>query len=221
MIAHAWFPIHRARAPIWAGVLLVAGCASPSPDPVAVSPASDSCPPEQARPAESTGDGPGAAGAGACGALWVVDAAGVDAGVLIRRGSDDNIAHRAIYDIVTVFHPPSGVFYELTMTDGVVRYPGTTFFQGSWCGQPVGVGIGGCTSCRAAWGTGFLHEDTWYGVVGGAEWEQAEAGSSRDAGVDAECTAHSTFNAKVYPIEPVAGLTPPVELAPPLHFQWR
>ena len=54
-------------------------------------------------------------------------------GVLVRRGSDDNIANRAIYDLVTVFHPGSGLFFEVTMSDGVARYPATTFFAGYDC----------------------------------------------------------------------------------------
>ncbi|MDP6945877.1 MAG: hypothetical protein QF464_17130, partial [Myxococcota bacterium] len=61
------------------------------------------------------------------GGVWVVDSAGQAVGALVRRGSDDNLVYRAIYDLVTVYHPESGLFFEITMTDGLVRHPSTTF----------------------------------------------------------------------------------------------
>ncbi len=168
--------------------------------------------PTRPRPGVGTGTG-----------LWVVDAAGVDAGVLMRRGSDDNVADRAIYDVVTVFHPASGLFYDLAMAGGVVLYPGTTFFAGAGCDVPVGLGVGGCTDCRAGFGLGVLHEGAWYEVVGGAAYEQASAGATISSGVSASCVPHSTFNAKVFPIVgvPPATTTPPTSFTPPLHFEWR
>ena len=75
-------------------------------DPVEVAPGdgvdeetttvADTIPPRD----DSTGPG-----AGTAGAIWVEDAQGQAAGVLVRRGSDDNIADRALYDFVTLFHP--------------------------------------------------------------------------------------------------------------------
>ena len=47
------------------------------------------------------------------------------------------------------------------------------------------------------------------------------AGSSHDAGVNEECTAHATFNAKVYPVEAVTGPAPPTALVAPLRIEWR
>lgn len=210
-------------------LVLLMACegAATSPSPVTVEPGSDRDDDRATRTARETQatspdpDGrrprPGASSGG----IWVVDAAGAELGILFRRGSDDNIAHRAIYDIVTVYHPGSGLFFEVTMTDARVRYPATTFFQGSWCGDPVGVGVGGCDTCRAGYGIGLLHGDAWWKAVEGSEWEQATAGSSHDAGVHEDCTAHATFNAKVFPVEPVVGPAPPVGLIAPLRLEWR
>ncbi len=153
--------------------------------------------------------------------LWVVDAVGVAAGLLIRRGSDNNLADRAIYDIITVYDPPSGLFYDLTMSDGVVRYPGTTFFWGPVCAEPVGLGVGGCTDCRAGYGIGFRHEGAWYRVVGGSTFELASAGSTKDSGLAEGCVVHGTTNAKVFPVELVAAASPPLTFVAPLHFEVR
>lgn len=164
-----------------------------------------------------TGPGPGSAAAG----VWVVDAEGVAAGVLFRRGSDDNIADRAYYDIVTVYHPGSGLFYELTLSDGRVRLPGDVFFTGSRCNTPVGLSVGGCQECRSAPGVGFLHEGQWYRAVPGVLYQQTPNGSVLGSGLAEECVAHGTSNSKAYPVEPVTGATPPTSFAPPLSFDWR
>ncbi len=163
--------------------------------------------------------GPGAGTDGVRG-IVVVDANDELAGVLVRRGSDDNVANRAIYDIVTVFHPDSGIFYELTMSDGQVRYPNNTLFTSFNCDEPVGVGIGGCTDCRAGFGTGFLHNGAWYVVEGGADWGPTDAGSIKSGGVATECVAHGTANAKSYPTRRVNGAAPPTVFAPPLSFRY-
>ncbi|PIE17019.1 MAG: hypothetical protein CSA66_06995 [Proteobacteria bacterium] len=183
-------------------------------DPVEVSP-SDGATEDAARPPDA-----GAAAAGA-GAIWVEDAAGVAAGVLVRRGSDDNIASRAIYDLVTVYHPDSGLFYEVTMTDGVVRYPATTMFRGYGCDVPIGVAVGACTDCRSGFGVGLRHGDAWWRVRGGVGYEQLAPGSTRSSGLSAECVTHGTSNAKAYPVDRVTGATPPQSLSPPLRFVWR
>src|SRR5690606_9164289 len=114
--------------------------------------------------------GPGDTGPGATpssGALWVEDADGVPVGVLVRRGGDDAIAGRAVYDAVMVFHPDSGLFFEATMADGVVRQPAATFFTGASCDTPVGVGSGGCAECRSGYGLAFRHDGAWWRVIGG------------------------------------------------------
>lgn len=153
--------------------------------------------------------------------LWVEDQNGVPVGLLVRRGSDDAVAARAIYDLVTVFHPPSGLFFEVSMTDAVVRYPANTFFEGFSCGTPMGIGVGSCTECRSAWGLGLLHGGKWWKVRGGATFETAGPGSVIKGGMSTECVAHGTSNAKLFPIDAVTGVTPPTTFAAPLRFVAR
>ena len=176
----------------------------------------DTAPPPDTRPPDTT---PGA-GEDASG-IWVVDQNGADVGLLVRRGSDDATASRAIYDFVTVFHPRSGLFFEVTMTDGVVRYPANTFFEGFGCDVPVGIGVGPCQDCRSAWGLGFFHAGRWYRVRGGAAWETRGPGSVLKGGIATECVAHGTANAKVFVVDPVETDAPPLSFAPPLRFQAR
>jgi hypothetical protein len=155
------------------------------------------------------------------GGLWAVDALDEPVGLLVRRGSDDNLADRAIYDLVTLYHPESNLFFEVTMTDAKPRYPTTTFFSTASCETPVGISAGGCLDCRSGSGIGFVHGDMWWRVASGKLFEQASAGSSQGGGIDEACTAHQTFNAKVFPVEQVTGPTPATDWEAPLHFEWR
>lgn len=160
-------------------------------------------------------------GASDASGIWVEDANGVGVGLLVRRGSDDATASRAIYDFVTVFEPVSGLFFEITMTDGLVRYPPNTFFASGACDIPVGIGVGPCTECRSAWGLGFSHLGKWYKVRGGALFETRGPGSVLKGGISTECVAHGTANAKVFVVDPVALDAPPATFAPPLRFVAR
>lgn len=153
--------------------------------------------------------------------LWVDDANGVPVGLLVRRGSDDATASRAIYDFVTVFDPVSGLFFELTMTDGQVRYPANTFFDGFSCETPIGIGVGPCTDCRSAWNLGFLHKGRWYKMRGGAAFETRGPGSVLKGGTATECVAHGTSNAKVFVVDALETNTPPTSFAAPLRFVAR
>src|SRR5262249_4204559 len=141
--------------------------------------------------------------------VWVDDANGVPVGLLVRRGSDDATANRAIYDFVTVYDPVSGLFFEVTMTDAIVRYPANTFFDGFSCDTPPGIGIGPCEECRSGWTLGFLHAGRWYKVRGGASPEVRGPGSVMKGGLSSECVAHGTSNAKVYLVDPVDVNAPP------------
>jgi len=185
-------------------------------DPTDTTTLADTAAPPDTRPAD-TGTGAGSDASG----IWVVDDNGVDVGLLVRRGSDDATASRAIYDFVTVFHPDSGLFFEVTMTDGAVRYPANTFFQGYSCDVPIGIGVGPCQECRSAWGLGLLHGGRWYKVRGGAAWETRGPGSVLKGGIATECVAHGTANAKVFVVDAVEGAQPPVSFAPPLRFMAR
>jgi len=153
--------------------------------------------------------------------IWVEDANGVGVGLLVRRGSDDATASRAIYDFVTVFEPVSGLFFEVTMTDALVRYPPNTFFDGFSCDIPVGVGVGPCQECRSAWSLGFLHNSKWYKMRGGATFETRSPGSVLKGGIASECVAHGTNSAKVFVVDQVETNAPPVSFAAPLHFVAR
>ncbi len=155
------------------------------------------------------------------GGLWVVDAEGVPVGALVRRGGDDSRTGRALYDLVTVYAPASGLFFDITMADGQVRYPATTYFRDSRCQEPVGVAAGACATCVAGYGVGLLHAGTWWRVVGGAPVGQVAMGSTRAPGISETCVAHGTSSAKGYPIEPAPPPTPPTAFTPPLRFSWR
>ena len=157
---------------------------------------------------------------GATGGLWVIDNEGQRVGRLLRRGSDDNLVYRAIYDLVTVFHPESGLFFEVTMSDGVVRRPSTTFYQTASCDNPIGISYGGCAECRSGPGSAILHDETWYQVIPGLTFEVTSAGSTMGSGLQDECSSHHTDSAKIFPVEPVTGATPPSVFSPPLHFAW-
>ena len=150
--------------------------------------------------------------------LWVEDQDGVRLGLLVRRGSDDSTASRSIYDIVTVFHPASGLFFEVTMSDGLIRYPVNTYFSGFNCAEPVGVAVGACTECKSAYGLAFLHGDRWYQGEGGQTFRTMGADATMKGGMSTECVAHSTTSAKGYPIRRVENVVPPSSFTPPLRF---
>lgn len=166
---------------------------------------------------------PDTAGAtpGAPGNLWVEDATGQVAGILFRRGGDDQIGGKTIYDLVTVYHPESGLFYEVTMSDAVVRYPATTFFKGYNCDVPIGVASGGCTDCVSTYGMGLLHGSSWYRVRGGVTFDQLGPGSTIGPARTTECVSHGTSNAKGFPVDAVAGATPPTSFTAPLRVVFR
>lgn len=209
--------------------LLLTACGGPKDrvEPVEVSPpsdsalpadsaAADSAPAPDARPpADTTGAGPTGGG------LWVEDANGQLVGWLVRRGSDDSIAHRVIYDIVTVFHPESGLFFEVTMSDGVVRFPNTVYFKDYACANPIGVAAGTCADCKSAFGVGFRHGGRWWRMRGGAAYELMAMGSTLGSGLGGDCVSHGTSNAKGYPVDEVDGPAPPLDFAPPLRFVFR
>ncbi|MCB9727818.1 MAG: hypothetical protein H6746_04930 [Deltaproteobacteria bacterium] len=208
-------------------------CTGGERSPVTVPPADAPGADERAGPEDSTAlpeatpaDGhpadrwqPGTGGTG--GGLFVVDAQGTDLGLLIRRGSDDSVAGRTIYDTVTVFHPGSGLFFDITMTDATPLLPGTTFFTSSDCATPVGVSAGGCATCLAGHGIGFLHGGAWWRVVAGAAREAIANGSARGPTADAACVPHSSSNSPAFPVEPVSGPHPPTAFVPPLRFAYR
>jgi hypothetical protein len=164
---------------------------------------------------------PVAPGATPAGQLWVVDDAGLVVGALVRRGSDDTTAGRTIYDLVTVFHPDSGLFFEVAMTEGRVLYPANTFFAGYGCDTPIGIGAGGCAECRAGFGLGFLHGGRWWEVRGGSSFDTMGPGSVIKGALSTECVPHGTSNAKLFRIDPVTGTSPPTSFTPPLRFEWR
>jgi hypothetical protein len=125
---------------------------------------------------------------------------------------------RAIYDFVTVYHPDSGLFFEVTMTDGVVRYP-EHLLQGFSC--DVRRHRRRSCQCRSAWGIGILHAGRWYKVRGGATWETRGPGSVLKGGIATECVAHGTASAKVFVVDPVEANPPPLSFAAPLRFVVR
>jgi len=204
-----------------AALLLIPGaCGDPTPagvDPVEVGAADDTAV-DAARPAETDTQAPAA---GTPGNLWVEDAGGQLAGVLFRRGNDDQVGGKAIYDLVTVYHPASGLFYDVTLSDAVVRYPTTTYFGGYNCDVPIGVAAGGCADCVSNYGTGLRHGGRWYRVRGGVTYEQMAPGSTRGAARTTECVAHGTTNAKGFPVDEVVANAPPATFAPPLKVVWR
>lgn len=155
------------------------------------------------------------------GGVWVVDSAGQNVGALVRRGSDDNLVYRSIYDLVTVYHPESGLFFEITMTDGLVRHPSTTFFATSDCQDPVGISYGGCSECRSGPGTALLHDGVWYRVTPGVHFEVTTANSTRGSGLEEQCSSHHTDSAKVFKVTDVGSTHPPTTFTPPLHFAWK
>ena len=183
-----------------------------TPPPTATAVASDAG--AEATPHETTPP----AGVDDPSGLWVEDQDGVRLGLLVRRGSDDSTASRSIYDIVTVFHPASGLFFEVTMSDGVIRYPVNTYFSGFNCVEPVGVAVGACTECKSAYGLAFLHGDRWYQVEGGQTFQTMGADATMKGGMSTECVAHSTTSAKGYPIRRVENVVPPSSFSPPLRF---
>ena len=198
-----------------ASMVASSGCSdtSSTPTPVVI-PRGDSAAVDSIDDAQSSGAAP-------TGAIWVEDAEGQPVGILFRRGSDDNVAHRAIYDLVTVFHPQSGLFFDVTMTDAVVRHPHTVFFKGFDCDVPVGLSSGGCSDCRAGYGIGIFHRGVWWRVQGGVTSSATNAGSTRSPGLATECVSHGTSNAKAFPLVQVSGDTPPTQLTPPLSLSWR
>jgi hypothetical protein len=228
-----------------AAFCLIAACAEPGPvEPIAVA-ASDGTPTDNpavdvaipidaARTARQPDDAPTpdpdsdaiqprlpGAGDVEGGGVWVVDSAGQPVGALVRRGSDDNLVYRSIYDMVTVYHPESGLFFEITMTDGIVRRPSTTFYATANCEDPIGISYGGCSECRSGPGIGLLHDGQWYRVTPGVNFEVTTSGSTLGSGLEDTCSPHHTASAKVFPLNPAGSPSPPTAFTPPLHFAWR
>lgn len=217
--------------------LTVAACSEGKPGPTEVSASDDSAnvadtPAEATTPTAETAQPSDAEdnvevppdnppGAGDVSGVWVDDANGVPVGLLVRRGSDDSTASRAIYDFVTVYDPVSGLFFEVTMTDAEVRYPPNTFFEGFSCDTPLGIGRGPCEDCRSAWNLAFRHQGRWYKIRGGSTWETRGPGSVLKGGIATECVAHGTANAKVFLVDPVQTNAPPATFAAPLRFVAR
>ncbi|MFO0745195.1 MAG: hypothetical protein U1F43_05885 [Myxococcota bacterium] len=209
-----------------AAALALAAC-SDKPGPAVVGPGDDTpssddtptTPIDSAQPtdAPSTHDSHGGGNPDASG-IWVQDANGVPVGLLVRRGSDDQIADRAIYDIVTVFNPTSGLFFEITMSDGIVRYPQNTFFRGFDCQDPIGIGIGSCVDCKSGYGAAFLHTGRWFKVKGGVPFETMAPDAVFKGGLNTDCIAHGTSNAKGFPVVQVIENAPPTTFAAPLEF---
>ncbi len=205
-------------------LLALVACSDAKPGPEQVDPADTTQVPDGTTPDGTIPDAttnetrPGASDVSG---IWLEDANGVDVGLLVRRGSDDATASRAIYDFVTVFDPVSGLFFEVTMTDGRVRYPQNTFFQGGNCDIPVGIGVGTCAECRSAWGLGFSHAGRWYKVRGGATAETRSPNGVLKGGIADTCVAHGTSSAKVFVVDPVELDAPPAMFAAPLRFVAR
>lgn len=221
-----------ARTAPLALTLLLAACAD-KPGPAAVEPGDATATATDASPTGTTTadttsptasadggtpDRPLPSGNPNASGIWVQDADGNPVGLLVRRGSDDQIASRTIYDIVTVFHPQSGLFFEITMSDAVVRYPQNTFFRGFDCQEPIGIGIGSCTDCKSGFGTAFLHNGKWYKVRGGVTWDTMGPDALFKGGMNADCIAHGTSNAKGYPVVQVETNAPPTSFTAPLEF---
>lgn len=202
----------------------LAACADKA-DPIRVDPADlgdlaeADTPTDQTSDPDTPRDAP--LGATPTGGLWVFDDGGVPVGLLVRRGSDDVTSGRAIYDFVTVYHPDSDLFFEVTMSDGKVRLPPNTYFAGFGCDTPVGLGVGACTECRAAHSLGFLYGGRWWRLRAGATFAVMGPGSVMKGGLATECVAHGTANAKLFPVDPATGKTPPTSFAPPLRFAVR
>ena len=188
------------------------------PDAVEVSPGH-----EDTTPQDATRPGPDVNGpAGSGSAIWVLDAGDVPVGVLVRRGSDDSTTGDQVLDTVQVFNPSSGLFFDITMSDGVVRPPGILYFSDGNCSQPVGLAnTTGCGDCVSGYAQGVLAGGGWWRIRGGRKTVQkATVGSIRPStGLD--CTVHGAANTPVFEVERVTGVTPPTHFTPPLHFAWR
>jgi hypothetical protein len=217
-------------------VFAAGACGDAKPGPTAVepddgdtpaTPADDTAPvqetsaPDDADTRSDTPPPDNPPGAADVAGVWVDDANGVPVGLLIRRGSDDATASRAIYDFITVYDPVSGLFFELTMTDAEVRYPPNTFFDGFSCQTPIGIGNGPCQECRSAWNLAFRHQGKWYKLRGGATFETRGPGSVLKGGIATECVAHGTANAKVFVVDPLLTNAPPASFAAPLRIVAR
>ena len=150
--------------------------------------------------------------------LWVIDAQDQLVGRLVRRGSDDSRARSALYDRVQVYHPPSGLFFDVTMSDAQVRVPAKVYFKGASCAEPLGVAVGACSECRSGYGVAFLHDQTWYQVRGGQLAQVTPNDASLDMGVSATCVPHSSSSTRAFQVEEVVAAAPPGRFFPPLRF---
>lgn len=172
------------------------------------------------QPADPGRDGPGP-GAEVGSAIWVVDADDVPVGVLVARGSDDKASASSVYDRARLFHPASGLFFEVSMSDGAVRYPTKVYFKGSGCTDPVGVALGSCQECRSGPGTAIRHDGVWFQVVAAKLWEVLPNAASIDSGIASTCVAHGSTSTKGFPLAAVDGATPASEFKAPLRYDWR
>jgi len=178
--------------------------------------------PDRIVEAQASPDGPGnppAALPVGKGTLYVADAVGKVAGVLVHRShrmQDNN----ELFDAVMVYNPTHHLFFSLRMTTAEVLLPGKVFFTGSNCTGSAAVRAN-CPTCLSGYDLAFSYNGNWYRVPGGEERSQFKYTSYvADDDLEYQCTAHGNSSTHVYPLDPLGPGENPGPFTPPLRFVW-
>jgi len=152
------------------------------------------------------------------GTLRVVDDNGTLVGVLVSR-THRLLEGSELYDAVTVFHPPTGLFFSTRMADASVLLPAKVLFAAGNCTGKAAVRAA-CGDCLSGYDLAFFYNKTWYRVAGGVPRTQFSYSSYVPEEPGAVCAGHGNSNTYAFPVDPLGPGKTPGLFVPPLRFAW-
>ncbi|MBM4353649.1 MAG: hypothetical protein FJ109_07590 [Deltaproteobacteria bacterium] len=152
------------------------------------------------------------------GTLRVVDNDGKLVGVLVSR-SHRLLEDSELYDAVTVFHPPTGLFFTIRMADASVLLPAKVLFSAGNCTGKAAIRAS-CADCVSGYDMGFFYNKQWYRVQGGVLRDQFSYSSYVPEEPGAICAGHGNSNTYAFPVDPLGPGETPGLFVPPLRFAW-
>jgi hypothetical protein len=150
------------------------------------------------------------------GTLRVVDDNGTLVGVLVSR-THRLLENSELYDAVTVFHPPTGLFFSIRMSDASVLLPAKVLFASGNCTGKAAIRAA-CTDCVSGYDLAFYYNNAWYRVAGGASRVQFNYSSYVPEEPGAACAGHGNSNTQAFPVDPLGPGETPGLFVPPLRF---
>ncbi len=152
------------------------------------------------------------------GTLRVVDAQGTLVGVLVSR-THRLLEGSELYDAVTVFHPPTGLFFSIRMADASVLLPAKVLFSAGNCTGKAAIRAS-CTDCLSGYDLAFYYNNAWYQIAGGEPRVQFSYSSYVPEEPGATCAGHGNSSTYAFPVDPLGPGQTPGLFVPPLRFAW-